>query len=373
MKKEIIKSAVLFAVFEILLFAVFVLQSSAFALFALLFFLFLSAASFGTAFAVKNKISAKAVLPPTSEKGKEFTGKIILENASAFPVFKAHCEVLIKNNLTGEKNTVNVCLSAMPKSRTEAEFLLSSEFCGYITSKAEQIWLTDIFGFLPVKVKDFASKKGKTTVLPETFAPVIVFRNMLPVPEESESYAPDKKGNDYSETFQIREYAPGDSIKQIHWKLSEKLDRTIVRDASLPIAKNIMLFWDKTAPANPKETDSMAEVSCSVAQSLLQSGYEFLLGWNSLGRIETAEIKSEEDILEAIPKMIKFSGEKPEDDFENIFEHFGKIICAAKEPPENLLVNEGASLIICDKTAAGTNIIPFGAESYTEDLEFMEL
>ena len=71
--------------------------------------------------------------------------------------------------------------------------------------------------------------------------------------------------------------------------------------------------------------------------------------------------------------MIKFAGEKPEDDFEGIFEHFGKIICVAKEPPENLLANEGASLLICGKSAAGANIIPFGAESYTEDLEFMEL
>ena len=373
MKKEIIKSAVLFAVFEIFLLAVFVLQNSAFALFAFFVFLFLAAASFETAFAVKNKITAKAVLPPTAEKGKDFAGKIILENGSAFPVFKAHCEVLVKNNLTGEENTVNICLRAMPKSKTEAEFALSSEFCGYLTAKVERIYLTDVFGFLPVAVKNFSSAKGKTTVLPETFAPVIVFGKVLPVPEDSESYAPDKKGNDYSETFQIREYAPGDSIKQIHWKLSEKLDRTIVRDPSLPIAKNILLFWDKTAPANPKETDSMAEVSSSVAQSLLRSGYEFLLGWNSRDRIETAEIKTEEDLLEAIPKMIKFAGEKPEDDFEGIFEHFGKIICATKEPPENLLANEGASLLICGKSAAGANIIPFGAESYTEDLEFMEL
>lgn len=117
MKKEIIKSAVLFAVFEIFLLAVFVLQNSAFALFAFFVFLFLAAASFETAFAVKNKITAKAVLPPTAEKGKDFAGKIILENGSAFPVFKAHCEVLVKNNLTGEENTVNICLRAMPKSK----------------------------------------------------------------------------------------------------------------------------------------------------------------------------------------------------------------------------------------------------------------
>ena len=77
--------------------------------------------------------------------------------------------------------------------------------------------------------------------------------------------------------------------------------------------------------------------------------------------------------MEAIPRMIKFGGEKSEEGFENAFEHFGKIIYVAKEPPENLFEKEGVSLLVCDKTAAGANITVFGAESYAEDLEFLEL
>ena len=373
MKKEIIKPLLFFAAAQVFLLSVFVLQNSAFALFFAFLFIFLSAATFETAFLVKNKVSAKAVLPPTGEKGKELFGKIVLENGSAFPVFKAVCKVSVKNNLTGEENSVNISLSASPKGKTEAEFALSSEFCGYITAKIERVWLTDIFGILPVEVKNFVSEKGKMTVLPETFEPVIVFDKILPVPEDSESYSPDKKGFDYSETFRIREYAPGDSIKQIHWKLSEKLDRTIVRDASLPIAKNIMLFWDKTGEAKASEIDAMAEAGCSVAQSLLKSGYEFAMGWQNGTKIETAEIKTEEDLLEAIPKMIKFGGEKAEEGFENAFEHFGKVIYIAKEPPENLLEREEISLLVCDKTVSGANVVPFGEGTYIEDLEFLEL
>ena len=372
MKKEIIKPAMIFAALEIFLLLVFILQNSAFALFCAIFFLFIAAASFGITFAVKNKISAKAVLPPTAEKGRKVCGKIVLENKSAFPIFKAVCEVSVKNNLTGEENRMDIALSAPPKGKTEGEFCLSSEFCGYITAKIERVFLTDIFGIFPLEAKNFSSSKGKTTVLPETFESVIVFNGILPVPEDSESYAPDKRGNDYSETFQIREYAPGDSIRQIHWKLSEKLDKTIVRDASLPIAKNIMLFWDKTA-GSAKEIDAMAEVCSSAAESLLKSGYEFMLGFSEKNKSEFAEIKTEEELLEAIPRMIKFGGEKSEEGFENAFEHFGKVIYVAKEPPENLFEKEGVSLLICDKSATGANITVFGAESYAEDLEFLEL
>ena len=373
MKNEIIKSLLFFAAVEVFLLSVFVLQNSALALFIGVLLILVSAATFGTAFLVKNKIYAKAVLPQTGEKRKELLGKIVLKNDSAFPIFKTVCKVSVKNSLTGEENSMNVSLSAPPKNETEAEFTLSSEFCGYITAKIERVWITDIFGFLPLEVKNFSSAKGKTTVLPETFEPVIVFDKILPVPEDSESYSPDKMGFDYSETFQIREYAPGDSIKQIHWKLSEKLDRTIVRDASLPIAKNIMLFWDKTGKATPSEIDAMAEVSCSVAQSLLKNGYEFAMGWNSGTKIEAAEIKTEEDILEAIPKMIKFGGEKAEEGFGSAFENFGKVIYITKEPQENLLEREEISLLVCDKTVSGANVVPFGEGTYIEDLEFLEL
>ena len=188
MKKEIIKPLLFFAAIEAFLISVFVLQNSAFALFFAFLFVFLSAATFGTAFLVKNKVSAKAVLPLTGEKGKELFGKIVLENGSAFPVFKAVLKVLVKNNLTGEENSMNISLSASPKSETEAEFAISSDFCGYITAKIERVWITDIFGIFPVKVKNFVSEKGKMTVLPETFEPVIVFDKILPVPEADRNF-----------------------------------------------------------------------------------------------------------------------------------------------------------------------------------------
>ena len=145
-----------------------------------------------------------------------------------------------------------------------------------------------------------------------------------------------------------------------------------MRDASLPIAKNIMLFWDNTA-GNAKEIAAMAEVCSSAAESLLKSGYEFMLGFSDKNKAEFAEIKTEEELLEAIPRMIKFGGEKSEEGFENAFEHFGKVIYVAKDPPENLFEKEGVSLLVCDKSAAGANITAFGAESYAEDLEFLEL
>ncbi|MFR6376131.1 MAG: DUF58 domain-containing protein [Oscillospiraceae bacterium] len=46
--------------------------------------------------------------------------------------------------------------------------------------------------------------------------------------------------------FQIRDYVPGDSQRQIHWKLSHKYGKLIVKDPSLPITRSAAVFWERT-------------------------------------------------------------------------------------------------------------------------------
>ena len=47
---------------------------------------------------------------------------------------------------------------------------------------------------------------------------------------ESFRYSGSRPGDDPGETFDIREYREGDSIRQIHWKLTGKMDRLIIRE-----------------------------------------------------------------------------------------------------------------------------------------------
>ncbi|MFR7744089.1 MAG: DUF58 domain-containing protein [Acutalibacteraceae bacterium] len=56
--------------------------------------------------------------------------------------------------------------------------------------------------------------------------------------------------------FQIRDYVPGDSQRQIHWKLSHKYDKLIVKDPSLPITRSAAVFWERTeeTPLPPAPT-----------------------------------------------------------------------------------------------------------------------
>lgn len=57
------------------------------------------------------------------------------------------------------------------------------------------------------------------------------------------SYHP-KPGGGFSEIHDLREYRPGDSLREIHWKLSAKADKLIVREAEEPNLGLIVLSFD---------------------------------------------------------------------------------------------------------------------------------
>lgn len=61
---------------------------------------------------------------------------------------------------------------------------------------------------------------------------------------DSDRFSTYKKGDDPSEIFDIREYADGDKIQRIHWKLSSKTGDLMVKEGSLPLMKEIHIFID---------------------------------------------------------------------------------------------------------------------------------
>lgn len=383
MKKSLVKSFLVWIFLEIFLLSVFIFTDSIISLGFFIGVIIITAFTESICFFIGKQISVKVELPPTLKKNEKIFGEISFKNGSVFPIFKAICVMEAKNNLTGETAEFEKIVSAFSQKEKKTDFEVFSKNCGYITVRTKKIYLTDIFGFIPAEAKGFASKKAKATVLPDTFSPVIVFDSIPPVPEDSDSYSADKKGNDYSETFQIREYVQGDNIKQIHWKLSEKIDKLIVREPSLPIAKTTLLFWDKSAGENhtPEEMDAMAEVVSSIGQSFCRMGMEFAFGWGDGKADFVEEIKTAEDLIQTIPRMIKFGTEKDGEKTEGFFEKgntfvFGKTICVSKDIPvgiEKLYGQSSVNFVLCNKKLSGDNVVSFSPESYLEDLEMLEL
>ena len=68
-----------------------------------------------------------------------------------------------------------------------------------------------------------------------------MYQRYLPK-DGQEVYAIDQKGDDPTEIYDIHKYQEGDSLKNIHWKLSAKYGSILVKDNALAVSEVINLY-----------------------------------------------------------------------------------------------------------------------------------
>lgn len=116
-----------------------------------------------------------------------------------------------------------------------------AKHCGCVKIDVGYAKIYDFTGifFIPVRIKttvtcDVLPKPKKPAILPNTDIAFVVGSK--------------PKSGGLSDFYELREYRAGDSLKNIHWKLSSKYDDLIVKEPCEPIYKTSyveMLFCDK--------------------------------------------------------------------------------------------------------------------------------
>ena len=242
-------------------------------------------------------------------KGDEGTISIRIGNPTVLPAFRIRCDVAVRNQLNRETRSETLMTYALAKKKQTNTLRIGSDYCGGIRISVPQIILYDCFGLIGIRCD--CNAVAYTTIQPDTFEPSVV---LIPNPgstDESEQYSQVRPGTDLTETYQIREYVPGDSPRQIHWKLSNKFDKLIVREAALPIIRNVLVFWERTGERHdPDRIDAQAEVVISLCRSLMDSGIQFTIGWNDTDRnlCILHEIRDMEELVGIIPRLLRATG-----------------------------------------------------------------
>lgn len=126
------------------------------------------------------------------------------------------------------------------------------------------------------------------------------------------SYHP-KPGGGFSEIHDLREYRPGDSLHEIHWKLSAKTDKLIVREAEEPNRGLIVLSFDFSG--------SRAQLDSTLRQLLWLSGWltdrevVHQIDWLDPDTLEpqTKQIRAPQDLQELLRALLQthLTGDTP--------------------------------------------------------------
>lgn len=262
------------------------------------------------------KASVSIVLPERCTCGEQIRGSIQSRG-------RGEAELQVENLHTGEKTELSI-----PLNRKETPLSIASPFCGAVRVSAEHLILRDPFGLTVRKVPVHC--KAETLVLPVLFQPEVVLTESAFAMLDSEEYSPVKPGFDPSETFGVRDYRPGDSIKTIHWKLSQKSGDTMVRELSLPVEHQVLLRYENPAinETEPAAIHGMTTALLSLSAALYEQGIIHDLGWcDALWQID-----SEEARLEALDTLLRLEPEAEPSPTEHIGGSYAHVAAVSAEP-----------------------------------------
>jgi len=365
----------------ILLTACFVYSGSSMVLAFVLLLILLPLVSIPVNLYLGKKLRVQVESAGILRKGDRGTIRILLRNSTMVPVLRLQCCVMAENQLNGMTKQTKLVTGVLPRGKKQLKLQAGDDYCGRLKISVTGLRLFDCFGIIGIPCNCEAS--GYLTVQPDTFRQTVTILPTAGMMEENDLYSPDRPGQDISETFQIREYVPGDSMRQIHWKLSGKLDRLIVRDPSLPITRSVLLFWERTGQSgNPAYTDAQAEVLVSLCRNLLEQSVRFTVGWNDVktNRCVFRELRDMDDLVGFIPRLLCAGGTKEGTSGVSLLLSSGAdipahIVYVAEEPQSDVLeLNRSAQVtaLLCGETPM-EGAIRFAPETYPEQLAQIEI
>lgn len=177
---------------------------------------------------VKRYLSLSIDIPAEQmPKNTVFLVKVKVRNQSVFPLVTCRIRMRTGNVFLGETAEHDMVVPVKPLDVTEIEYPLSSSYVGNVEIMAEKLILEDLLALHSVKAEVSVSKnvyivpRGETE---EEFSLNAFEKGMNEVEESN------LRGSDFSDVSQIREYIPGDAMKNIHWKLSAKKDMWMVKE-----------------------------------------------------------------------------------------------------------------------------------------------
>lgn len=374
MKREILSSVLLWLTVVLVTMALVFFTGQAVLLAALLCLIALPVLTWGlNCICLRHRMAASIVLPLSGQKGQPAAGQLTVENHSRMPAPRLLCTLQVENLLTGEKARLTLHLSAPQRGKGAEKFSLTTDHCGQLRVTVQRLWAMDWLGLLPVQVQTPA--KARITVYPQLFSMELLDDPACCAGLDSEQYADGLRGSDPTEVFSLRDYAPGDSLRQIHWKLSCKLDRPVVREASMPVVRSLLVFWDKSGQPDAAAMDTLAEVTVCLCQTLCDAGIGYTIGWNEPAGCRFLAVNGTDDLLCAASALLKTGAVSQ---LPPPSGNFGRVVyCAARltAEAEEFLTQTHSRLLLYSRETAPTNLpaIVFQNENYLQILQHLEL
>lgn len=157
---------------------------------------------------------------------------------------------------------------------------VETKLCGELSVKCISVYATDLSGIWRIRIPSFNTEC--VVVYPDNVKMNIILDDVAAAASMEDGIMQNRKGTDASEMFDFKEYKPGDDVRTIHWKLSEKMDSLIVREASEPSHYEAALIPDfghvnVDEDISSEELAKAVSVTAALGEQLAMQGISFCI------------------------------------------------------------------------------------------------
>jgi len=271
------------------------------------FFLALPAASLLLAVYAGRYLRAELEINRAVIRKKEaLTVRLKVQNRS-FLACRVRVKLTLSNELLEEEQTETFLLTA-GRMEEFVEQVLTSQYCGKLECRISELRLYDYLGLFSLRKKTGQLEHRVVLIQPSVYPlPDITWGAKIHLNSESDEFSSDKAGDDPGEIFDLREYRSGDRLTRIHWKLSDRLDRLMVKDFGLPISQAVLLLFDLNGKG--KELDALLDTLCSISSFLLERQIVHEMEWYDSVHHQNDHVRiaREDDLSAAVNNLLAAS------------------------------------------------------------------
>lgn len=238
---------------------------------------------------------------------------LTIQNGSIFPCARVRLLLSRRNALgrAGElytdvsEDTVQCSLGA--RRSVTLQPVVKMQHCGRVDLSVRRAYVCDLLGLfcLPVPVQNGVSSSGSVYVLPELQSRTIQTDEAADLGLDSVTYSTEQAGNDPSEIFQLRDYREGDPRHSVHWKLSSRMNRLIVREFGLPLNASLHFLLELREGADPAAAEAMLGAVLAFSEYLMARKVTHSVSWiGDEGMLQTLSVTGPDALASVLHDLL---------------------------------------------------------------------
>ncbi len=261
-KKAIFKYIGLGAFFFVLIFPTRYINSFA-GYIGILFLVLILACSLGAMWVLKKSVSIDSQMQYQScMRGERLQIGLKVENSSIIIAPMATTKFYLSDLFGNQTDQQQVTFAMAAKTKNDFGFRTHMNHIGVFKVGLEDLYVYDMLGLFKVKIP--LQEECEMVVTPRLHNLEDLIEEDAPETEEFDKGVVAVGGMDY---MGVREYAIGDSMKQIHWKLSSRSDGYLTKLTESNRRSSYAILLDFAAP--PYETEELMDLNDALIETAL--------------------------------------------------------------------------------------------------------